>query len=228
MRTPLLLCLALVLASPLSLMAANESTAQTKHVAMVFDDGPFPAHAPKFRELFAAEDVKVTWAYVAREVKLHPDTAKAALAAGHEIANHSFNHLQPREQDDTTLRHEVVASQELVTAETGIAPRWYWKPFLANDPRHAGLLAEAGLGDFSHVPVVSSNDWNREAADAEDIFRNATTGVQDGCIILFHEWREETLAQMPAIIAELKRQGCEFMTFSQLAEYLEARAAATE
>jgi len=39
-------------------------------------------------------------------------------------------------------------------------------------------------------------------------------------VILFHEWRPETATQMKAVIKELKRQGCVFLTFSQMAAYL--------
>ena len=61
--------------------------------------------------------------------------------------------------------------------------------------------------------------WN-PAVTAEQIYTNAVTGVEDGSLIIFHEWRPETLAQMPAILAELKRQGCVFVTVSELATYL--------
>ncbi|MCF3648761.1 polysaccharide deacetylase family protein [Synoicihabitans lomoniglobus] len=195
-----------------------------KKVALLFDDGPIPAQAAAFRTLFAAENVRVTWAYEAKEVAAHPEIARAALAAGHEVANHSYAHLHPQQIDDAALRHEIVDAQKVLTAELGVAPRWYWKPFTEADPRQGALWAEAGIRDFDMSPQVWSHDWNT-AVDAEAIYRNATTNVGDGSLIIFHEWRAETLAQMPAILAELKRQGCEFVTISELAAYLESKAA---
>jgi peptidoglycan/xylan/chitin deacetylase (PgdA/CDA1 family) len=41
-----------------------------------------------------------------------------------------------------------------------------------------------------------------------------------GTVILFHEWRRETLQQLPRILAELRREGCTFLTFSERAEVL--------
>ncbi len=207
----------LLMLLPLRIMADETPT---KHVALIFDDGPVPAQADAFRELFAREDVKVTWAYVAREVKKYPDLAKAALAAGHEVANHSFEHLHPQQVDDDTLHHEIVGAQAALTELTGVAPRWYWRPFTEADPRQEALWREAGIRDFGFSHQVWSHDWN-QSLDAAQIFSNATTDVRDGSLIIFHEWRPETLAQMPAILAELRRQGCEFMTVSELAAYLE-------
>ena len=69
---------------------------------------------------------------------------------------------------------------------------------------------------------MSDEDARRHADDLREVVRllvAATTGVTDGCVILFHEWRAETAEQLPAILAELKRQGCVFLTFSQLVAY---------
>ena len=206
------------------LTMANEPAPASKHVALIFDDGPVPAQAEAFRELFAQEQVRVTWAYVAREVQQHPELARAAQAAGHEVANHSFSHQHARQIDDEALRTEIVAAQHVFTATLDVAPAWYWKPFAESDPRQAALWQEAGIRDFGFTPQVWSNDWDR-GQTAEQIFAAATTGVVDGSLIIFHEWREETLAQMPAILAELRRQGCTFLTISELARYWEAKSA---
>ena len=40
----------------------------------------------------------------------------------------------------------------------------------------------------------------------------------DGTVILIHEWPEVTLSNLPWVITELKRQGVEFVTFSELAK----------
>ncbi len=202
---------------------ANESS--PKHVALIFDDGPVPAQAEAFRELFARERVQVTWAYVAREVQQHPELARAAQAAGHEVANHSFAHQHPTQLDDEALRHEIVEAQRVFATELAVAPVWYWKPFAEADPRQGALWGEAGIRDFGFTHQVWSNDWDRGKSAAE-IYAAATDGVQDGSLIIFHEWREETLAQMPAILAELRRQGCTFLTVSELAAYLDRKSAA--
>lgn len=204
----------------LSLMADPAVT--PKHVAIILDDGPVPAQARAFRALFAQERVVVTWAYVAREVQKFPEVAQAALAAGHEVANHSFEHLHPKQLDDAALRHEIVDAQAVLTKVLGRAPTWYWRPFTEADPRQGALWSEAGVKDFGFTHQVWSNDWNSQV-DAAQIYHDATTGVQDGTLIIFHEWRAETLQQMPAILAELKRQGCTFLTISELASYLQQR-----
>lgn len=142
------------------------------------------------------------------------------LAAGHEVVNHSLAHRHPAECSDAELREDIVEAQRVLTAELGVAPRWYWKPYAEADPRQAAGWAEAEIRDFGFTHQVWSHDWNPEV-DAAAILRNATTDVRDGTLINFHEWRRETREQMPAILAELRRQGCVFLTVSELAAYLE-------
>ena len=186
-----------------------------KRVALVFDDGPRPADAEPLLALLAKEKVAATFSLVGVRVKENPATAKAILAAGCEIANHSQTHAHPRDLDDQALDREIADAQQGIIAATGFAPKWYWPPFIEIDDRLRQAASRAGLIVYEPKLIVASKDYDTSVGAAE-IFRLATTGVQDGAVILFHEWRKETLAQLPAILAELRRQNCTFLTFSEL------------
>jgi peptidoglycan/xylan/chitin deacetylase (PgdA/CDA1 family) len=189
------------------LLAVSGSAAM--RVAFVFDDGPDQAQNAQLLQVLADAKVKATFAYVGRNVEAHPELARAAAAAGHDFCNHSFTHPHLRTLDDAAVKDE--------------RPSFFWAPFLESDARVERLTSEAtGLQHFplSRGHLVSSDDWNVPHTDAAAIYRNATTGVQDLTVILCHEWRAETAAQLPAIIAELRRQGAEFLTFSELAAVL--------
>src|ERR1035441_6839747 len=118
--------------SPTSLAAVETNTV---HIALVFDDGPFPDPPPKLLELFAREGIHVTFSLVASNVVAHPETARAIVAAGHEVANHSFGHQHPKTLSDAELEHEIVAAQKVIAEKSGFTPRWYWPPFVETDDR---------------------------------------------------------------------------------------------
>jgi len=201
---------------------ASAATAQ-KRVALVFDDGPRPADVAPLLELLAREQVAVTFSLVGDRVKENPDAARAVIAAGHEVANHSQTHSHPRDLDDAALDREIADAQQLLTTTLGKAPRWYWPPFLEVDARVRAAAERAGLAVYDPHHLVVSKDYD-QSVPASEILRLATTDVRDGSVILFHEWRAETRAQLPAILAELRRQGCTFLTFSALRASLDARA----
>jgi FtsZ-interacting cell division protein YlmF len=70
--------------------------------------------------------------------------------------------------------------------------------------------------------VIVSQDYDR-SVNAAEIKRRATTNLKDGSVILFHEWRDETYEQLPAILAELRKQRCVFLNFTELAAYNRSR-----
>jgi len=216
---PFYICAILVLFSSMHLGAVETNVI---HVALVFDDGPFPEHTPKLLALFATEKIHVSFSVVASNVVAHAETAKAIAAAGHELNNHSYSHRHAKDCTDAELEHEIGGAQKLIADATDVTPKWYWPPFLEVDDRIRAAAAKAKLEVYSLKQVVVSQDYDRSVGAAE-IKRKATTNVKDGSVILFHEWRTETYEQLPAILSELRRQGCVFLTFSELADYNRSR-----
>jgi peptidoglycan/xylan/chitin deacetylase (PgdA/CDA1 family) len=206
----------------LALSAASAAETNVVHVALVLDDGPFSDHAPKLLELFKREGIHVTFSLVATQTQANASTARAIVAAGHEVANHSYAHRHPKDLSDAELEQEIAGAQRIVAKESGFTPRWYWPPFIEIDDRVRSAAKKADIEVYPIRNLVVSADYDR-AVDGDEIKRRATTRVTDGSVILFHEWRDETLTQLPAILAELRRQGCVFHTFSQLAAYNRAQ-----
>ncbi len=206
----------LLCAGALCLFAADQPA--RKRVAIIIDDGPDQAQSARYHELFAREGVRVSFAHVGHNVNAHPALTRAAAEAGHEIINHSYTHPHFKELNDAAIRKEVADTQVAVAKAIGHTPRWFWSPFGDWDGRIAAAVRAEGLEHFpaSRFHFLDTRDWD-QATTPEQIRARATTGVRDRSIILCHEWPEKTLAEMPAIIAELKRQGVEFVTFSELA-----------
>ena len=188
-------------------------------VALVFDDGPVPEDNAPLLAVLKRENLQATFSLVGKTASAHPAAARAIVAAGHEVINHSLNHVHPGTLSDAELDNEVGGGQQAITAAAGKAPRWYWPPFLERGERVQAAAKRAGIAVYELKHLVVSRDYDT-SVKADEIFRRATTDVQDGTVILFHEWRKETREQLPAIEAELRRQGCRFMTFSELADAL--------
>jgi peptidoglycan/xylan/chitin deacetylase (PgdA/CDA1 family) len=182
-----------------------------------------PANAGPLLDVLAKEGVHVTFSLVGDRVKENPAMTAIIARAGHEIANHSQTHAHPKDLGDAALDREVATAQQAITAAAGVAPKWYWPPFLEVDDRLRAAVARANLAVYTPRHLVVSMDYDRSVPAAE-ILRRATTDVRDGTVILCHEWREETRAQLPAILAGLRRQHCVFLTFSELQASLAASA----
>lgn len=189
------------------------------HVALMFDDGPTAEHMERYLALFKAEGVRVTFSFVAQAVEARPQLARAAIAAGHEVANHSYSHKPPGGLSQALLDREVIGALQSLEAHAGIKPAWYWPPYIAITPELEATVARTSMKIYRPLHLVGSSDYDMNVG-AEQIRLRSLAGIEDGSLILFHEWRKETLEQMPAILTELKRRGIVFMTISELTTYL--------
>lgn len=203
----------------LMLAVCLQTTAAPLRVALVFDDGPVPEDAAALLALLAKEEIPATFALVGQRVSANPATARAVATAGHEVVNHSQTHAALKDLDADGIEREVADAQRALTTALGHAPQWYWPAFLTVDDRLRAAVTRVGIKIYPTPHLVISKDYDK-AVTAREIFQNSTTGVRDGSVILFHEWRTETREQLPAILAELRRQGCTFHTFTRLLESL--------
>ena len=199
------------------LLLGSLAAADTKplRVAMIFDDGPDPVQTPRLLAIFAAEQVHVTFGTEAKNAEANPALIKSVVAAGHELANHSFSHKHPKGLTEAEFEAEIVGAEEKIRLAADFAPKWYWPPFLEIDDNVRAYAAKAGLRIYAPRKLAVSGDYMPNVG-AEEILRRATTGIEDGTVILFHEWRPETVAQIKAVITALKQQGCTFVTFSEM------------
>jgi peptidoglycan/xylan/chitin deacetylase (PgdA/CDA1 family) len=204
----------------LNLVSFAAEKPNVMRVALVFDDGPVIAQTEKMLALLAQEKVHVSFSYMGKNVEANPELAKAASKAGHEIQNHSYTHPHLPTLDEAAILQEVTKTSVAIERATGKPPAWFWAPFLELDDKVVAQVKKAGLTPFpfTQYHFVSSDDWNVQQTDAAAIRKHATTDIKDKTVILFHEWRPETLAELPAILTELRRQGCVFLTFSELAK----------
>lgn len=210
-------CAFLFLVAVMTLAAADQP--ERKRVALVVDDGPFPEFNADFLAMLDRAHVRVTFSHVGEKVAAHPELARAVLAAGHEIINHSYTHPHLNKLSDADIEQEVAKTQAAVRQATGYTPKWFWAPFLEYDDRLAAAVGRAGLQHYpwKTMPFIGSEDWV-PTTPAKKFIELCTTGVKDRTVILLHEFPKVTRENLPTVIAELKKQGVEFVTFSELLE----------
>jgi peptidoglycan/xylan/chitin deacetylase (PgdA/CDA1 family) len=62
-------------------------------VALTFDDGPHPENTPALFDILAKYDARATFFMIGELAIRYPRVVRAAVRAGHVVANHSWSHL---------------------------------------------------------------------------------------------------------------------------------------
>ena len=188
-------------------------------VALTFD--VCPTRPPveldeRIVEALLAAHAPATFFVSGRWARTLPDVVRGLAAEPlFEIGNHTFHHPHLTNEPDDEVRHELVATQELLHGLSGRTPRWFRPPFGEVDERVTGVAAEVGLGTVQ-FDVASGDPASGVTADA--LVRSVLERAKAGSIIVMHanHRRFPTAVAVPGIIAGLRARGWELVTVSDL------------
>ena len=209
-------------------------------VYLTFDDGPIPEQTPWVLAQLAQHQAAATFFCVGENLLRHPDIARAALAAGHRLANHTQQHRSAWAQpaaaylaavtacqqvlDDLILAHEKEKSP--TSAATGATPPLPVTDLPGSPPGPApkplfrppyGRLTRPLLGSLTpDYRVILWSLLTRDydpALDPADCLRYALAAVQPGDIIVLHDSQKagpRLRFVLPRLLEALARRGYQF------------------
>ncbi len=185
-------------------------------IALTFDDGPHTGTGDHLLDVLQRENVHATFFVVGVRMKQRPDLVRRMLAEGHEVGNHTFDHLRLDELKPEKIRSELVYNDINLCRITR---------------RHFGLLRPPGVRYNAKVIKVARSlnyqiiSWGVAGKDFEPqtpdyIVSQVLKGTIGGSIILLHDEYPATVEALPRIIAALKRDGYKFVTIPEMLAHL--------
>jgi len=191
----------------------------TRKIALTFDDGPHPEYTPALLRVLEREEVSATFFLLGREVTAHPEIARQIVEAGHQVANHSYNHPDYRRLDNAEKHEDFLRAQDVIEEATGVRPNWVRPPYGAMDESAELFWLEEGMkiALWSIDPV----DWQRPGVDA--ITDEVVSSVHPGAIPVLHDAggdRSQTVRATRNIIRELRDMDYTFVTIEELYDYI--------
>jgi len=184
-------------------------------IALTFDDGPHPSQTLEILEILEKYNVRATFFMVGKNVVNYPDAARAVLAAGHEVGNHTFSHGHVARLGKSALCAEIGACEDALKELCECRPHLLRTPQGVVTP----FVAEC-VEDLDYTLVLWSldtRDWENKNAD--EIVRNVIERIQPGDIILMHDYigrKSKTSEALERLLPELLRRGFEPVTVSRL------------
>jgi len=185
-----------------------------KYVAITLDDGF--GFQPEMLALLQQYNAHCTTFVLGSWADANTATLKKLDAAGFEIANHTWDHKTLTKLTDAQVESELLRTQKVISAVTGNQAPLMRPPGGATNARVKGVSASLG-----YTQVM----WNRSFGDSgrgattKKLYENVVTsngGIKPGDIILCHWSSKPTYEAMKVILPELKAQGYEFVTVSEL------------
>ncbi|SBO18103.1 polysaccharide deacetylase family protein [Carnobacterium divergens] len=180
-----------------------------KVVALTFDDGPSPTVTPRVLELLKKYNAKATFFVLGKNAIANPSLIQQEILNGNEIGNHSWNHA-----DLTKLKKDGALSQIQQTNQAVKQASGYDVQLVR--PPYGAITKE--LSPIIGMPViqwsVDSLDWKTKNGVA--VHKEVMSHVKNGSIVLMHDIHPTTADGLEQILKELKEQGYQFVTISEL------------
>ncbi len=179
----------------------------TEHsVYITFDDGPIPESTPFILDTLKEHGVKATFFVVGENVKRHPELYERIVAEGHQVGNHTYNHVGCLRHTPTFCLANAEKANELIHSHLFRPPHgWMWlSAYELLRRKYTIVMWDLVTRDYSHL------------LNAFDVLRNVVLYARNGSIITFHDSLksiDKLKYALPASLRYLKEQGYEFKTF---------------
>jgi peptidoglycan-N-acetylglucosamine deacetylase len=173
-------------------------------------------------DLLRERGARATFFVVGLHVDARPDVVQRALEEGHELGNHTYDHVDAaHERDDDVLRDQLARTSAAIERAVGSPPRLVRPPYGKDVARIARLGGELGL---ESTVLWSAQGWDWDTTPAETIAELVLRDCAPGGVIVLHDGvppnggtsRGPMLAALPRILDALADEGYEVVTVSEL------------
>lgn len=200
-----------------------EAPTSEKLIALTFDDGPDPAVTPIILDVLKQFGAHATFFLVGGRVERFRELVARQAAEGHELANHTYNHIYFQGRfDPAQLEEEINRTRQAIAAVAGESsvstlfrpPGGYYNDAIVNTAKRSGC--KVVLWSWHQ----DTKDWRSPGVNR--IVRKVLDNARNGDIVLFHdhvEGRPQTADALKQILPELKQRGYRFVTVSELLKH---------
>ena len=198
--------------------AQNPLPQGEKYMAITFDDGPTGNEGGRTERLLDGlkeRGVHATFFLCGYRIKDFHSMMGRYLDEGHEIGNHTTDHIRLDKDTSDGGYAQVSETNDLIASYTGQKPTLMRPTGGAYNDAVISSMKQLGL------PIIL---WNIDTLDWKDhdnaalIQQRIVENARDGAIVLEHDLYEATVEGVLAAIDELQAQGYAFVTVSELAQ----------
>lgn len=179
-------------------------------IYLTFDDGPIPSVTEWVLDVLKSENIKATFFCIGDNIKKYPEIYKRILTEGHQIGNHTFNHLNGWK---TKTNYYIENFKLCETEHSKLNPKHsflFRPPYGKIKPSQSKEIRQLGYKII--MWDVLSYDFDQNISE-EKCLKNVISNTSQGSIIVFHDSlkAEKNLKYaLPKAIQILKNKGFTF------------------
>ncbi len=189
---------------------------RNKLIALTFDDGP-GLNTEEILKILDDKQVKATFFMLGNSIEKRPDLVKEVYSKGHEIANHTYNHInffKYKEEDiKEKLEEELLKTQELIKSIIDYETKLVRYPYGYSRKE---ALEVAKKNNYKVINWTFGIDWKKMSKD--EMLEQYLANIKLGYIFLMHDLPKNSKVTeiLPILIDEAKKKNYKFVTVSEI------------
>ena len=188
-------------------------------IYLTFDDGPIPEVTEWVLNILKSEQIIATFFCIGENIKKHPEVYKRIISEGHQIGNHTFNHLNGwKTKTNNYIDNFMLCETEIENFQNSKLKtqnsKLFRPPYGKIKPSQSKIIRQFGYKII--MWDVLSCDFNSNISE-EKCLENVISNTEQGSIIVFHDSvkAEKNLKYaLPKAIQHLKNKGFIFDVIS--------------
>jgi len=183
-------------------------------VALTFHgDGP-PALADALLAEAERGGARLTVLAVGRWLGRYPQMAERVLHGGHELGNHTENHLAIDRMSESLAYSEIEQCANRLEKLTGSRGRW----FRQSQGQHASpeVLTAAQRAGYTTLLSYDLDPLDYTDPGSNAVVHHVLSRIQGGDVVSMHLGHPGTVTALPLILDGLRQRGLRAVTASEL------------
>ncbi|MFD0278299.1 polysaccharide deacetylase family protein [Kitasatospora sp. NPDC127111] len=185
-----------------------------KNVALTFHGSGDPKLATTLLEIAEQRGAGLTVMAVGSWLDQQPQMARRVLDGGHELGNHTQNHLNISAMTPDQARAEIAQCAERLQRLTGSIGRWF-RPSAAQYATPM-VREQARAVGYEHVLAFDVDPRDYSDPSAAELQRRVLGSVKGGSVVALHMGHQCTVDALPGILDGLAKSGLKPVTASAL------------
>lgn len=202
-----------------------------KTVALTIDDGPHPLSCQKLLDTLKAKKVIASFFLVGKQVDGNPDLVRMMEADGHEICNHTYDHVRLDKLDREKVYNQIHSCDVAVENAIGKKMTLFRPPGMRFSEtvidvlkQEGDVMVHWGIGAKDFVGTVPDYELTPELKKLPKITPKLVTEyvtkqLKPGMIILLHD-NPVTAEALGPMIDAVRAQGYEFESVADMMKHL--------
>lgn len=182
-----------------------------KTIYLTFDDGPIPEVTPWVLEKLKEFNAKATFFCIGDNIRKHPDVFKQILLEGHQVGDHTFNHLSGWNTSREDYIENSLEAEKQIENYAGYRKQKLFRPPYGRI-RNSQARSLSEMGYKIVMWDVLSGDFSSKISE-EECFQNVIRNAKEGSIIVFHDSlkaKRNLEASLPRVLEFYSKKGWSF------------------